>query len=266
MELVYLSNGQACYLKEKIGDKFIVNKIFEYEKFFGEDSEMVEFIEDIDMVVDIILKTPPVLKFSYEVADLIKKKKTLQGDVNLLRSERSKLTNEVTKLTTTKISKNKFIINKTELINAKTLALFYKDRIMPDVMDCKDKSFSGLKVSMETRINSTDENYWGYKIYYDEGYTSGNFLCPKYGILINPTEEEIEETIKTRLAEFRFSDHQISYIDDKYLTQSQIDTKNIYLSDSRKKEKEKLDKQLVEIQEKIKQFNTVSNRTPLVRL
>lgn len=31
MEIVYLSNGQECYLKEKIGKKFIVNKIFSYQ-------------------------------------------------------------------------------------------------------------------------------------------------------------------------------------------------------------------------------------------
>jgi hypothetical protein len=259
MELVYLSNGQACYLKEKLGEKFIVNKVFEHEQFFGEDSEMVEFIDENDIVVDVVFKTPPVPKFSSEVSELIKKKDELQQEVRLLNSERSKLSNEVAKLTTTKITKNKFILNKTELINAKTLALFSKDRIMPKVMESKDKSFAGLKVSMETRINSTDENYWGYKLYYDEGYTSGDFLCPKYGILINPTESEIDETIKKRLLEFKFPDRQVATIDDKYLTQSQIDTKNVYLSNLKAEEKEKLDKQLVEIQEKLKKFDTVSS-------
>lgn len=258
MELVYLTNGQACYLKEKIGEKFIVNKVFEHEQFYGDDSEMVEFIDENDIVVDVIFKAPPIPKFSSEVAELIKEKDELQQDVRLLKSERSKLSNEVAKLTTTKTTKNKFILNKTELINAKMLALFPKDSIMPKVFDSKDKRFAGLKVSMETTVGSNEERYWGYKLYFDEGYSSGDFLCPKYGILINPTEEQIEETIKKRLSEFKFDEYKIARVDDKYLTQSQIEIKNTYLSNEKLKEERKLNEQLVEIQEKLKKFNAVS--------
>lgn len=259
MELVYLTNGQACYLKEKIGEKFIVNKVFEHEQYYGDDSEMVEFIDENDIVVDVIFKAPPAPKFSNEVAELIKKKDELQNDVRLLTSEKLKLSNEVAKLNTTKITKNKFILNKTELINAKTIALFSKDGVMPKVMDSENKNFRGLKVSMETTISSNEERYWGYKLYFDEGYSSGDFLCPKYGILINPTENEIEETIKKRLLEFKFDDYKIARIDDKYLTQSQIEIKNTYLANEKLKEKEKLDKQLVEIQEKLKKFDNPSS-------
>lgn len=259
MELVYLTNGQACYLKEKIGEKYIINKVFEHEEFYGDGSEMMEFIDENDIVVDVIFKTPPIPKFSSEVSELIKKKDELQQDIRLLMSEKSKLSNEVAKLNTTKITKNKFILNKTELINAKTLALFAKDRIMPKVYDSKDKRFAGLKVSMETTVGSNEERYWGYKLYYDEGYASGDFLCPKYGILINPTEKEIEETIRKRLLEFKFNDYEISRIDDKYLTPSQIEIKNTYLDNKRLREREKLNKQLVEIQEELNKLNSVSN-------
>ncbi len=259
MELVYLRNGQACYLKEKIGEKFIVNKVFEHEQFYGDECEMVEFIDEIDMVVDVIFKSPPVPKFSSEVSELIKKINELKEDVRLLASEKSKLNNEVEKLTKTKITNNKFILNKTELINANTLALFSKDSIMPKVFDSKDKRFAGLKVSMETTIGSNEERYWGYRLYFDDGYGSGDFLCPKYGILINPTENEIEETIKKRLLEFKFDDYKISYVDNKYLTPSQIDIKNTYIAKERLKQKENLDKQLAQIQEKLKNFYNVSS-------
>lgn len=259
MELVYLTNGQACYLKEKIGEKYIVNKIFEHEQFYGDDSEMVEYVDENDIVVDVIFKVPPIPKFSNKVAELIKKKDELQNDIRLLTSEKSKLSNEVAKLNTTKITKNKFILNKTELINANTLALFAKNSIMPKVFDSKDKKFAGLKVLMETTVGSNEERYWGYKLYFDDGYPSGDFLCPKYGILINPTENEIEETIKKRLLEFKFDDYKIALIDDKYLTSSQIKIKNTYLANERLKEKEKLDKQLVAIQEKLKKFDNVSS-------
>jgi hypothetical protein len=259
MQLVYLTNGQACYLKEKIGEKYIVNKVFEHEQFYGDYSEMVEFIDENDIVVDVIFKAPPIPKFSHEITELIKKKDELQNDVRLLMSEKSKLSNEVAKLNTTKITNNKFILNKTELMNANRLALFAKDNIMPKVFDSKDKRFAGLKVSMETTICSNEERYWGYKLYFNEDYSSGDFLCPKYGILINPTENEIEETIKKRLLEFKFDDYKIARIDDKYLNSSQIEVKNAYLANERLKEKEKLDNQLVEIQEKLKKFDNVSS-------
>lgn len=255
MELVYLTNGQICYLKEKIGEKFIVNRVLEHEPYYGENFEMKEFIDENDIVVDVIFKTPPVPKFSNEVAELIKKKDELQNDIQSLMFEKSKLSDEVAKLNTTKITKDKFILNKTELINANTLALFARDSIMPKVFDRKDKRFAGLKVAMETTITSNEERYWGYKLYFDEGYSSGDFLCPKYGILINPTENEIKETIKKRLLEFKFDDYKIARIDDEYLTQSQIDIKNTYLANEKLKEREKLDKQLVEIQEKLKRLD-----------
>ena len=134
-----------------------------------------------------------------------------------------------------------------------------KDSIMPKVFDSKDKKFAGLKVSMVTTVGSNEERYWGYKLYFDEGYSSGDFLCPKYGILINPTENEIEETIKKRLLEFKFNDYEIARIDDKYLTPSQVEVKNAYLVNKRLKEKEKLDKQLIEIQEELKKLDNVSS-------
>lgn len=257
MELVYLKNGQACYLKEKIGDKYIVNKIFEYEQYYGDDSETVEFIDEVDIVVDAIFQSPPVAKFSDEVIRLGKQKDKLKDDIKLLTSEKTKLSNEIAKLNTTKITNDKFILNKTDLINAKTLALFAKDSIMPKTFDSKDKNFRGLKVSMSTAICSNEESYWGYKLYFDEGYSSGDDLCPKYGILINPTESEIEETIKKRLIEFEFDDYKIARVDDKYLTSSQIEIKNAYLANKRIKEKERLVEQLEEIQKKLNNFNNI---------
>lgn len=256
MELVYLANGQSCYLKEKIGEKFIINKIFEYEQFYGDgDSEMVEIVDESDVVVDEIFKTPPTQKFSSEVSELIKKKDELQKDIKSLLYEKSSLRKEIENLTKTKIENDKFILNKTELINAKTLALFAKDSIMPMVLDSKDKMFSGLKVSMETNILTNGENYWGYKLWFNGDYQSGNFLCPKYGILINPTEDEIEETIKKRLSEFEFPNYKIAAVDDKYLTESQIAIKNSYLSKKQEEEREKLKKNIAEIQEKLNRLN-----------
>lgn len=263
MELIYLANGQACYLKEKLGEKYIVNKIYEQEHYYGEDSEMVEFVDETDIVVDAIFKTPPIPKFSEEVTQLIKTKKELQNSISSLTLEKSKLSREVEILTKTKISNNSFILNKTELINAKKLALFPKDRVMPKVLSNREKRFSGLKVSMEVKISSYEERYWGYALTYDGGYSYGDFLCPKYGILIDPTDEEIEETIKKRLIEIEFSESEIASVDDKYLTPSQIGVKNSYITNKKLKEKEKLQKQLIEIQDNLKRANEALSKLEL---
>jgi len=105
MKRVYLATGQPCYLKEKIDQRYIINKIFVHGQFYGDDSETVELIDENDFIVDAIFKTPPILKFSNEIADLIKQKGELQNDIKLLISEKLKLSNEIRELTTTKITK-----------------------------------------------------------------------------------------------------------------------------------------------------------------
>lgn len=221
MNIVYLSNGQACYLKEKIGNKFIVNKVFEYE---DEDYGLQEVKDTNDIVVDAVFDKPPVEKIDAEIKELQIKKNQTISEISELESKKRTIENEVAKITKTQISNSKFIINRTDILNAKTLALFVKDRPNPIQMSSNDKSFRGLKLSLNIEISTGIERSWGYQLYFDYS-GSGDYLCEKYGILINPTQEEIDSTIRKRILEFKFSDYWIKGVDDKYLTPELIEQK-----------------------------------------
>lgn len=251
MELVYLSNGQACYLKEKIGRKYVVNRIFEYE----DEEHGWQEIQDTtnDILVDMVFKSKskPIEKIATEIKELLAKKQKELTSISELRKQKDQLKYEIEQITKTQISQNKFIVNRTELLNAKTLVLFIKDRIMPITLMDKDRSFRGLTLTLNIELSTGTERSWGYKLYYDSSYSSGDYLCEKYGILINPTEEEVENTIKKRLLEFKFSDYWIQKTDDKYLTPELITHKNGLIQSGNIIEREKLEKILKETQEKL---------------
>lgn len=254
MELVFLSNGQSCYLKEKIGNKYIVNKVFEYE---DEENGWQEVQDANDIVVDAVFYKPPVEKIDAEIKELQLKKKQILSEISELENKKRTVKNEVEQITKTQVANSKFIINRSDLINAKTLALFMKDRPLPKLMDSNNRSFRGLKVSLTVEISTGFERSWGYQLYYDYDGSS-DYLCEKYGILINPTQEEIDAMIVKRLAEFKFSDHWMKSVDDKYLTADLLKAKNEYLSSERIKEKERLEKQILETQEKLSKLQSAN--------
>lgn len=256
MKTVYLSNGQACYLKEEIAGKFIVNKIYEFE---DEDWGAQETTDNQDIVVDKVFYKKPTAKISAEVKELQIKKQHEIKEIQELNNEKRKLRYEIEQITRTQINNEKFIINRSELMEAKTLVLFPKDRIMPYTLNDEGKSLRGLKVSFEIKISDGVQRAWGYKLYYDYGNDYGQYLCEKYGILINPTQEEIDNTIIKRLAEIKFKDEQIAATDDKYLTDDLLKIKRNYLEASRVKKKESLEKTLKETQAKLNSLITELN-------
>ena len=216
----YLPNGQMCRLIEQISDnKFIIVKIYEAEEYD---------VEGDTIVVDAIFDSPPTEKISKEIKELKQKEANLMLEVSRLQKIKYNIDIELAIAKRTQIENDKFIINRSDLINAKSLALFEKNRVMPKLKDSNDKSFRGLKVSLTVDIGNGDVNSWGYKLYHDYN-ENADYLCPKYGILINPTDEEIESVIFKRLNEFKWDERELSKVDDKYLSESQIEIKQNYI-------------------------------------
>lgn len=252
MELVFLPNGQACYLKEKIGNRFIVNKIFDFQ---DHDLGWNEIVDSNDMIVDSIFTTPPVERISSEIKELQLLKEQTLSEISELETKKRLVKNEVEQITKTQITNSKFIINRTDLLNAKTLALFVRDKPMPIVMDSSNKSFRGLKVNLNIEISSGLERSWGYQLYYDYS-SSGDYLCETYGILINPTQEEIDTIITKRLNEFEFSNHYLKSVDDKYLNPKLVKLKYELIETDRLQTIERLEKELQKTQEQLSRFLT----------
>lgn len=253
MKTAYLSNGQSCYIKEEIGNKYIVKKLFEVEGEYG-----IEEIEGEDAVVEKVFFTKPVEKIEKEIKDLILKKEQTSTEVSELEKNKRNLERELSSLTTTHISNQKFIINRTELLNAKMLVLFPKDSIMPLSKEVGNGYRSDFKVSLTVCIGDGKQQSWGYRVDTDGREGISHYLCEKYGMLIDPTEEQIEEVIFKRVAEFEFSDWVIKRTPDKYLTPEMLARKNEYISNERIKEKANLEKQLVDLTEKLKKYEQLS--------
>lgn len=225
-QIYFLEDGQACYLKEKLGEKYLVNKVL---SVYRDEDDMEEIVSKDAIVVDVIYRHPPTGKIDEEVTRLNGVKKEALREIERLCVTKDKLAYEIETMKRTAISNEKFIINKTDILKAKELVFFEKDAVMPIRRLASDKDFRGMSVSFEIKLSETGERAWGYKMNYDSSGYSGRFLCPKHGILIDPAEQEVEETIKKRVLEFEFSDYEIARADDKYLTSPLIAKKNEYL-------------------------------------
>lgn len=213
MKLVYLEDGSQCYLIETIGDKFIVNQVITWE---DDEGRYQESYDSTDRVVDKVFNKAPTKRYSDRVASLKRLCESTQDLLKVLGEEKRALEREVRELKTTQINVDKFIINRSDLINAQSLALFRSNYTMP-LMLSEPKNIRGLKVVLQVEVGTGNTNSWAYYILHD-GYSSGEHLCKKYGILINPTQDEIDLVIRKRLEEFTFNDHHIKLTPDEYLS------------------------------------------------
>lgn len=251
MSLVFLESGQACYLKEKIGNKFIVNKVYEFE---SEHDGIVDFTSQDDVVVDRIFNHPPLEKIESSVKECLLKKGKITSDIEKLMSEKAKIEHELRQLKKSKIEQDKFILNKSELINAKSIALFPESKVMPLILNEKN-SFKTIGVTIDFSVKDNGERSWGYKIYdVDDNRRYSDFLCKKYGILINPTQAQIDETILKRLQEFEFSEYELRNVPNKYLSELQVKAKTEWEKSCRDAQLEKLKAEVEKADSTLREF------------
>jgi len=255
MKTVYLKNGQQANLIEEIGNRFVVQRIMTYENYDHEGGAYPCEVEGNEEVVNEIFDNPPKDKIDSQILELEAKKKIIESEIQYLQTDKRKLSFEISQLGTTKVNSEKFIINRSDILNAKTLALFPKNRVLPILHDKEKKSLRGLKVTLSVEISTGKQNAWGYQLY--ENYdSSSDYLCEKYGILINPTQEEIDEVIIKRLSEFEFDSRQISYVDDKYLSDKHIGIKKAYLENEKAKKIADNRSQIARLKEQLERLET----------
>jgi hypothetical protein len=246
MKKAYLPNGQECALVDQIGDRFIVNKVIG----IYHNGDWTEEILGDDVVVDKVYFEKPVEKIAEEVKELLSVKENLNKEIRVLQTEKLGLKTEISGMGRTIVEQGKFIINKTSIINAKTLALFPKDSVMPITWAQGKESFWGLKVNMYVEIGKNEERAWGYKLEYDYS-PSSEYLYPDNGILVDPTPEEIEARIAKRLTEQKWEAHKLLNIDDKYLSEEQKASKYTYIKEQEEKTKANTVKRIADLQKEL---------------
>lgn len=254
MKVAYLANGQQVHIKEELSNgKYLIEELYEYQ---DQDGEWVYINSGSETVVTEVYLNKPIEKIDSEIKELNQIRENVQKELKVVQEEKRRAELELSEIKKSIVDEHRFIINKSELKNAKTLALFFVGEVMPAVLNNKDTSFWGLKISFYFQLSENGERAWGYRIYDESrgGYSIDRPLCEKYGFLVNPTEEEIEAIIIKRLSEMKFSTSALDNTPEKYLTKEQIADKKHRKEIENRNYISNYEKQVIDLQNKIKKL------------
>lgn len=268
MSLVYLANGQMSYLKEQIGNKYIVNKIFTMNDddcnpydHNGDYYWGTEIVDPNDTIVDKIFLKPPVAKLDKTIKDLQAQKKQIKQEIEQINADKNRILKEMDSIAKTKIDAENFIIDRSDLLNAKKIVVFRENTIDPLIFNKSDKKRQGFRLQLSIDVVNGEEESWYYILAHDDWGASYR-ICKKYGYLINPTQEEIDETARQRVKELQFRDWDIERADDKYLTADLRKRKRDLISSRCERDIETL---LREIQEKKSSIDRLKSKINQVK-
>lgn len=250
MQDYYLKSGEKVYLVEKIADRrFLVEK---YILYIGHDGDTYQDTSGQQIVVDEIFKSAQPI---YDLDIEFKKEKLaeLDREINQKRKEFNELKNELAVNEKKRNDLNKLIIDRSKFITSKEIVVFTKDRLMPTR---REGSARGLKMTIEINLITGEERRWVYKIY-DDSQSSSDYVDRYSDILFDPSEEEVNEIIKTRIKTGKFSAYQISQLDDTYLDEEQIGIKYNDILDRQIQEYNKIES---EIDRQKKNLETLSEK------
>lgn len=216
----YLKTGQEVTIEAQTETEVFVRPIMiieDYENNFEYEGEIIK------VKPNEIFDKPPIEKINEEIKEKINELNSIKNLITENNKELSKINYDITQATKTKIDKEKFIINRSEFLTAKTFVLFPSGKIEPMTLNSGNfNNFRGLKISLSIEIYNGEESSWGYKLYSDYGNSFSEHLDKEYGFLLNPTEEEIIELCFKRQTIKKFDDWTIKRTDDKYLIPENI--------------------------------------------
>lgn len=236
-ETVYLKDGRKANYESKLdSDKHLVKVYtiyYDYEEKYEDLGETI--------IVDKVFKEAPVQIFSERIKQLEEQKMSLTKEVQQLNIDKRELTNYITQKTSFK----KHIINKKELMSAKSIVFFKKDWLTPETIN-QDR-IRGLKIGLSISVFKNEERAWGYRLYYDYGDYTDSIVDHNENILIDKTQDEIDVAIVERINKIqdptKISNRAWLNVDDKYLTKELLKYKqDIIKKEHENKKAEKLKK------------------------
>ena len=240
----YLKNGERVRLIEKIGDnRFLVENYMYYTGYEGEEFEDSSGIQTV--VNEIFESVQPIYAKEVEF------NKQKLADINKeITEKRKELLDVKTELTVNEKKRNdlsRLIIDRSQFLTCKEMVIFIKDRIMPVR---REGGVRGLKMSIEINMITGEERRWTYKIY-DDYNSSGDYVEKYSDILFDPTEEQVYDTIKSRIKSGNFTSAQIESVDDSYLDEAQIERKYNDILERQMQEYNKIESEMTKQKEKL---------------
>lgn len=202
-----------------------------------------------------LFDNPPIEKVNKDVQELNMKLKEICDEISEKKKELFSLKQEVAKTTKTQIDNQKFIINRSELLNANSLVLFPQRRIEPFIIKNEDhyNRLRELKIQLFISLSSGEERSWGYKIYHESSDYS-EYLDEKYGYLINPTDEDIKSHSIMRQSVIKFDDDVIKRTPDNLLSEENLLRKSEILKEIKENEKKKLEDELEKTKKRLSEI------------
>lgn len=254
MEKIYLKNCQEANLIKEIDGQYLVDPYEYYQDYDGEDyNEPSGSLQ----IVDKVFKTPPLPVIDEEYRKLTEKINNTREESNKLERELYSAKHELSKVQGAITDASKYIINRKEISSAKRITFFSEEGWMPT--DWTPKSSWGTKISATISIRTGEEVFWTYKLYEDYDSSSDN-IDKKYGFLLDKTDEEIEQITKDRISYYesvgidKLSSYTFSGVDDKYLSESLIEKKNIIIKEKAEADRIKTEKEIADLTSKLERL------------
>lgn len=247
----YTKSGFQVFVEAEIGDRMFARALTVFtDDEYGHEFEGFGSLEEYKR--EELFDAPPVEVLNTEIGDLNKQIISKKNELKNIDAEIRKFNLELSRLQKTQIDNEKFIINRTELLKANTITMFPSGSIAPITKDKNDKSFYGLKLSMEIKIQDGEANMWGYKLYHDYGDSFSYHLDKRYGVFVDISEEEAIKTSKQRQEEISFNDSEIMRTPDQWLNEKNLAKKALLVQ---KDEEDKKAKLKADIENKRKELN-----------
>jgi hypothetical protein len=219
-KIVYLKHGEEAKLIQEIGNQYLVSVLM-----YNEEGD--EWYSDQLILVDEVFNTAPMAKLEKQYAEMKQRMADLNKEMTPLHIERNQLKQEIIQLKSQKTDLSKYIINRSDIINATNCYVFVSGNPMPIHLEkLKEGRMSFIINFLSNTINQIQV--------YKGNSSSGDFIEEKYGILCDPTEEELKGITYTRILDKRsyWMEHPqyLQHTPDEYLTPELIKVKNAYIS------------------------------------
>lgn len=249
--IVYLKNGEEVILHKALEDsQFVIEKLCVYSGYDGDD-----FTEPcgVKEVVNEVFTKPPIGKKNQEFIKVNKEFIKVNKELKEVETQLRLAKNDLRKVKDCKTNLEKHIINRSELLNAKSITFFcgYEHTTIK-----KDEDKESLNISYSVDILEGKIDSWVCALDWEGRSSYTDYINPKYGLILDATEEEIVKIGKQIVRDMEeIEDWDLKRIPDAYLTKSLRKRKIKILEDEKMLEiskQEKIVKKEIEILEQLK--------------
>lgn len=214
MKTVYLRNGEKCALHQELPTgEFLIEQYYDYP---GHEGDYYEELSGVKTVVKEIFYSAPIEKIDEEYAKKENLLTQLNANVSELKSEESKLKYSIQNISKNIIDREKFIIDRSEFLKAKEIVVFIEGRLMPK--RTKDSKY-GFKISLSIEMRTGEQFAWYYSLYdHNDRFSYSDNVDKKYGMLYDPSEEEVEKIILEKLNSKEWDYTSLKTLPEKLIT------------------------------------------------